>query len=505
MHVVSFIKNYWLLSYILLLGLALGLYQLDTLPNEMWGDATAHYYLAQQVLSGHFFFNYRYGGDGPIYTYLVVLVATVFGLSFYTLKLTAVFISIGFIAVMYFLSYELFKQKRIAYITSFLSAVSFWSLIFARQPHARILVPLFIALTILLALKKKTVWSGILLGLGMYTQASIWALPFVFFKRHKILLIGLLITIPLVILFFTSPIGFLTDKSYFGEKLATTDHLSLLQILKNIASNLLANILSFNFIGDKTFRVNVPRSPHLDVISGIFFVVGLGLLMYKTWKEKNTRLLQFLILPLFIIQIPSLLDIHNPGAQPNIGRLIGVIPFVFVMIAYAIETVTTTLFSLLHMKANRRKLLENLFLVILLFLIATINFSKYFFMYPLSLPNHNVPFAKIIASSIDALPQRTNVLLLGVGWGQWQQPELGAIIYSIKKQHTIYYLPELTNSKIICRQIQNAKNNKTVIITNPTNTTLQTSIAQCANIESSGILRNNPLYDVARILEVSAK
>jgi hypothetical protein len=406
---------------------------------------------------------------------------------------------------MYFLTYELFKQKRIAYICSFLAAVSFWSLTFARQPHARMLVPLFVAGTVLLALKKKNVWSGILLGLGMYTQASIWALPFIFFKRHKMFLIGLLITIPLVILFFTSPIGFLTDQSYFGEKLATTAHLTLLQTIKNIASNLLANILSFNFIGDKTFRVNVPGSPHLDFMSGIFFVVGLGLLIYKTWKEKNTQLLQFLILPLFIIQIPSLLDIHNPGAQPNIGRLIGIIPFVFIMIAYAIETATTTLFAMLPMKSHRRILLENIFLVILLFLIATINFSKYFFMYPLSLPNHNVPFAKMIASSIDALPPRTNVLLLGVGWGQWQQPELGAIIFSLKKQHTMYYLPEQTNSTTLCRQIQLAQNTKMVIITSPTNATVQTSINQCAIIKNSVILRDNPLYDVAKILEVTPK
>ena len=81
---------------------------------------------------------------------------------------------------MYLLTDQLFKKKEITYIASFLSAVSFWSVTFARQPHARMLVPLFIAVTLFFAVKKKTAVSGIFLGLGMYTQASFWAMPLVF-------------------------------------------------------------------------------------------------------------------------------------------------------------------------------------------------------------------------------------------------------------------------------------------------------------------------------------
>src|SRR5260221_212150 len=130
-------KTPWVLISILLLGTFLGLYRLDNLPAEMWGDATAHYTLAQQVIQGKLFFNYRYGGDGPIYTYLVVLVSWFLGLSFYTLKLTSVLIYLLFIVVMYFLTEELFGKREITYVATFLSTVSFWSLTFARQPHAR--------------------------------------------------------------------------------------------------------------------------------------------------------------------------------------------------------------------------------------------------------------------------------------------------------------------------------------------------------------------------------
>src|SRR5579864_6157088 len=94
------LRQYKVLLAIVCLGAFLGLYQLDNLPAEMWGDATAHYALAQDVRNGHFFFDYHYGGDGPIYTYLVVIISWVLGLSFYTLKFTSVLVYLLFIIVM---------------------------------------------------------------------------------------------------------------------------------------------------------------------------------------------------------------------------------------------------------------------------------------------------------------------------------------------------------------------------------------------------------------------
>src|ERR1700691_801982 len=112
-HFKKLLTHHKMLIAILCLGICLGLYQLDNLPAEMWGDATAHYSLAQQVRHGQLFFNYRYGGDGPIYTYLVVFVSWFLGLSFFTLKFTSVLIYLFFIFVMYLLTDELFKKEEI--------------------------------------------------------------------------------------------------------------------------------------------------------------------------------------------------------------------------------------------------------------------------------------------------------------------------------------------------------------------------------------------------------
>src|ERR1700730_15758580 len=127
-HARKLLHQYKVLIGIVCIGAFLGLFELNTLPAEMWGDAVAHYALAKQVLHGLIFFNYRFGGDGPIYTYLVVLVSRFLGLSFYTLKFTSVLVYLLFIVCMYFLTDELFKKKEITYIATFLSTISFWSL-----------------------------------------------------------------------------------------------------------------------------------------------------------------------------------------------------------------------------------------------------------------------------------------------------------------------------------------------------------------------------------------
>src|SRR5207248_1077678 len=102
-------------------------------------------------------------------------------------------------------------------------------------------------------LKKKNVIAGILLGLGMYTQASFWGMIFSYWRNIKTLLIGIVLTIPLAFAFIYDPIGFFSKQSYFGEKLAV--HTPLLDVINAILFNIQANLLSFNFKGDKIFRM----------------------------------------------------------------------------------------------------------------------------------------------------------------------------------------------------------------------------------------------------------
>ncbi len=498
--ILNLLYRYWILIGILCIGAFLGLFQLNYLPAEMWGDAVAHYALAQQVLHGNLFFNYRFGGDGPIYTYIVVLVSWFVGISFYTLKFTSVLVYLLFIFVMYFLTDELFKKKEITYSATFLSAVSFWSITFARQPHARMLVPLFVASTMLFAIKKKPILSGTLLGLGMYSQASFWAMPLVFWKRFNILSLGLLITIPLVIVFLNGSVGFFTNHSYFGEKLAVTDNLPFSQIIKNIESNISSNFFSFTTHGDNGFRLNVPASPHLDTASALFFFIGFFLLIYTSIKEKKWRYIECIILPVIFIQIPSLLDIHNPLAQPNIGRMIGIIPFVYITTAYGLTTTWQHVLTKTIKDKHIRRAYMYICIVYILIVIAIANIYKYFIVYPYYLPDHNTPFARIIAQTIDAYPQSATFFVIGSGWGEWGQPEQRAIIDSVIIPHTINFFQTSTSAISLCKTIHTTYGAK-VFILNPTDTIDSSRINSCGSSIHSYLLQKKS-FTVARVLEV---
>jgi hypothetical protein len=501
-HVQKLLHQYKVLIGIVCIGAFLGLFELNNLPAEMWGDAVAHYGLAKQVLHGLIFFNYRFGGDGPIYTYLVVLVSRFLGLSFYTLKFTSVLVYLLFIVCMYFLTDELFKKREITYITTFLSTISFWSLTFARQPHARMLVPLFVTATMLLAVKKKPKLSGFLLGFGMYSQASFWAMPFVFWRRFKIFLIGLVLTIPLVFMFEHGNVGFFTNQSYFGEKLAVTDNLSHVQIIKNLTSNISSNFFSFINRGDQGFRLNVPNSPHLDFASAVFFFFGFLLLIYQSIKEKKMKYIECIILPIIIIQIPSLLDIHNPNAQPNIGRMIGIIPFVYITTAYGLTTTWHKITEIFNNK-SLGKMLFYICIAYLLLVITIANIYKYFIVYPYFLPDHNTPFAKIIAQTIDTYPKATTFFVIGSGWGQWGQPEQQAIIDSTTIRHTITFLQAFTPAQMFCRTIQTS-HHPVVFITNPTDANDSSKINSCGRSTHSHLLQQNS-FQVASVIEVQSK
>jgi hypothetical protein len=496
------VKSHWLLLGIVLMSFCIGIYHLDTLPGEMWGDAIAHYHLAQQVMHGDYFFDYRFGGDGPIYTYCVVFVHFLFGLSFFTLKFTSVIIAVVFVFVMYHFAYALFQKKEIAFVTAFLSSVSFYTIVFARQPHARMLVPLFIVVAIFFAMKKKMWFAGLFLGLGMYTQASYWAMPFVFLRRYKIMLTGFGVSLPLLMSFATGTSGFFTDTSYFGEKLAVSSHLSVDAIIGAISHNIIANFLSFFLTGDGGFRLNVPQSPHFDIVSAVFFFIGFILLVHRIYTKKHWYLLEFILLPLFIVQIPSFLDIHNPQAQPNIGRMIGIIPFVYVSIAYGLTISLQFVTKKLVKQTIMRKYISVFLLVIFLSMIATLNIYKYFILYPDTLPNHNTPFGKIIAQKIDSYPQSTSFIIIGSGWGEWGQPEQDAIALSRTKPHELLFIQPPVNPSVLCQNIV-LKRGNSVFIINPLDEKSLAALQSCGiTLKRRVVHKNND--DIADFIEIKS-
>ena len=500
-YLINLLRKNGIVIFIFLLSILLRLYRLDQIPGEMWGDVIEHYKYANEILHGNFFFDYRFGGDGPLFSYIVAFLFNFIDPSFYTLKLITVFIGAAFTAVVFFLAKELFGKKEIAYISSFLTAVSFWSLSFSRQAKSHILVPLFVSLAILFVLKKQHILSGLSFGLGMWAQAGIWGIPLVFLSRIKTLIIGLFLALPIIFSFIkTSDISF-SANSFFVEKMGFSSGLSILDFFARMAHNLVRNLFSFNAIGDPTFRHNIAGKPHLDNISGLFFLAGFILIGKKIVEEKDKKLLFYFIIPFFALQIPSILDVNNPLSTPNMGRTIGILPFAYMGAAYGIYGISYYIKAVLN-KRLLASLLVNLLIFLLLGAIAGINLFNYFVIYPKGLPNGNTPFGKIIAEKIDTYPMTTSVAVVGCCWGEWGQPEPNGIRFTLKYPRNLYFFEADDDvlGMFSCSKIRNLhKKNYFVLIINPSNDKVIQEATSCLTEKISLLKRGT--WNIAKIVE----
>jgi hypothetical protein len=413
-----------LVAAITVFAFAIRLYRLDDVPAEMWGDVIEHYALANQILHGQFFFDYRFGGDGAMFSYIVAALAIFLGLSFATIKLATVLIGTASVAVEYYLVREYFGSTRIAFLACFVTAVSFWNITFSRQGKPYILVALFVELAILFALRRRPIAAGITLGLGMYTQAAFWGLPFVFVFAPVALLVGGIVALPVLYSFWRNPGALVGQSSYIGSKLGA--HLTLAQRIQHVLQNTWKDAISYNVRGDNTFRHNIPGHPHLDVLSGVLFVLGMGLLLWRIGRNRDRRLFVWFLLPFLLVQLPSVSDM-DPLNVPAMGRMIGATPFAFAAIAYAIDRGWTAAEGWLGARVSRPLTAVSALAAVVLAAIFAINMYNYFVVYPKTLPNGNTPFGRTIARRIDRSAPGTYSFLVGCCWGDWAQPEPGAV------------------------------------------------------------------------------
>lgn len=488
------VKSKGLLIFILLLALIIRLYYLDWLPAEMWGDSIEHFKMASEIMQGNLFINYQFGGDGPMLSYLIATISRIFGLSFYSLKLTTVLVGIFVVFSTYLFSQELFKKKSIGLLSGFITAVGFWSISFSRQTKPYILVALFIVLGLYFILQKKKIIAGIILGLGMYTQTAFWGGFFLSLFSPIIFIVSIVISLPIWRSIFLDKSFIFSGSSYLGEKFSPVSQQPILNYLGLLSKNLLKNLLSFNFQGDHGFRHTISNMPHLDLLTSLFFIVGFICLICKIIKNKEKRYFFYLMLPFFIIQIPSILDTANLQSSPNMGRMIGVMPLAYIFSAYGIYSLTIII---------KNNLIRKIFLFAVSITIFVINIYLYFVIYPEGLPNKNIPFGKIIAQNIDQYSNDYQPVVIGCCWGEWGQPEPKAIEFQLKTDKIIlFFEADDYQKKFSCEDLaKRTEKKKIILIYNPQNDLIKDEIERCLSvIEQKEITKDR--YKIAEMVEV---
>lgn len=478
------IKNkHFILFLILSTSFIARLLLLNKIPAEMWGDTNSHFQFAANILKGNFVKEF-WLGDGPIFSYFAALVFKIFGQSFFSLKLTTVLSGVLSTYLMYLFAKQLSKNNLIAYISAFLMSVSFWSISFSRQGKPYILVCLFVLLVTYLALRKKWLLAGLFLGIGMYSQAAFWEFILFGFINLQMLAVSLLVSGPLIFqIVFSKTNYFNNATSYLGEKFAFG--IDWPKKIFIILENFYKNTTALWTHGDVSFRNNISLHSHLDAISGIFFIIGLIFVFKEIILKKNKSFIMFLILPFFLSQAASIFDVNNPLNTPSMGRTIGMTPFIYFIISYAIYKIYNFLFK------KNNNVISSAFLIISLAIICFINIYNYFIIYPKGLPDKNTPFGYIIAQDIEKEQSSAKIFLVGCCWGEWGHPEIDSIQDRITTNKHLDYVLKDDFINNTCQELVGNAKKELVIYTDPTDKNLISKISKCFKKYNLSIIRSN--------------
>ncbi len=341
------------------LAFFLRLHQFSELPFGIWFDEAEAGLEARHIVTDP---NYR-----PVFYPLInvtgqqlatyALALSWFGDNIYSLRLVSVLFGLGGVLAAYLFGQEL-RGPRFGLALAFLVAVARWHINFSRIAMTGVDAPFFefLSLYFLLRLFKHSrlrdaLWAGLTIGLGLmfYTAFRLYLLALLIFaglmalRRARDLLEGLreggwrrwllalgvagltvwLVVMPVVRYAWDNPDAFLyrtRQISIFTKRDQPNLGLALWDSAKQ-------HLLMFNYAGDRNGRHNLPGEPMLDPITGVLFVLGVGLAALRIRQPANLFFL--ILLPAALIGGIFSVDFEAPQAL----RSIAVIPAVVYLAA----------------------------------------------------------------------------------------------------------------------------------------------------------------------------
>lgn len=360
------IKTYLILAAIIILGIFLRVYHIDSAPPGVYPDEAVNGLDAIDAMHGQWqwFYPANNGREG-LFMNLIAICFKFFGISVLTLKLPTIFFGTLAIWGIYLLGAELFRNRAVGLFGAFLTAVSFWSINFSRISFRANMTPALLAFSFYFLFRgmRTRKWydfalGGLVFGLGLHTYIAFRIAP----------LILIVVTIALILsrekffqnywrailtfIFFAfvsaSPMlytFFVAHPEYWQSR---TSEISILNPAVNQGHLLSAfgktfglALAKYNFWGDQNWRQNYPPYAILDPLTGITFLFGfiysiikIFHLLYVRFRRKirdeKLEVYVFLVAGFLIMLLP---EIMGEEGNPHALRSIGTMPFVFVFAA----------------------------------------------------------------------------------------------------------------------------------------------------------------------------
>ncbi|PIR73774.1 MAG: hypothetical protein COU40_00690 [Candidatus Moranbacteria bacterium CG10_big_fil_rev_8_21_14_0_10_35_21] len=381
-----------LVLLILALGFFLRIYNIENTPPGIYPDEAVNGKDAIKAFKNgtyELFYTDNNGREG-LFINLIALSFSFFGISILALKLPSIVFGTLTILGVYLLSKELFN-KRLALISSFLLAISFWAINFSRIAFRAVMLPMLLVFSfyfIFRGLRTKKWWDfaigGFIFGIGIHTYIAwriaplILILMLVFFilsRRNfikeywKLILIFLLFSIisalPMLATFYAHP-EYLESRSasisIFSPEVNNGNPVGA--FLRSFSLSL----IKYNFVGDMNWRHNYRPYPLLEFFTGLAFLFGFiyslrhffSLLIKRLFKKslgKNLEKYAFLLIWFFLMLAPEFLTAEG---NPHALRAIGMLPVVFILSGLGFE-------NFIQKRNKAKKSVAILVLLILIF------------------------------------------------------------------------------------------------------------------------------------------
>lgn len=381
-----------IVSMIVLGSFFLRFYHIEMTPPGIYPDEAVNGQDALKVLHGapwQWFYPDNQGREG-LFMNLVALSFSVFGVSAMSLKLPAVLFGTLTVLGTYFLTRELFGDRRVALIAALFNAVAFTAVNFSRISFRANMLPFVLVWSFYFLYKglhskkyRDFLIAGAIFGLGMHTYIAFRIAPLILialipllmlarqnFVREYWRLIGAFIITFLIVaapMFYT----FWMYPEYFNSR---SEHVSVFSEEVNhghpiavLSKSVALSVAKYTFVGDMNWRNNYPPYPLLDPVMGIFFLGGFCYIIFKSGRSIYRRvkyreysddivIYSFLLLWFVAMLAPEFLTYES---NPHALRSIGALPMIYIT--------TAVFFGVLFAYAARNCSTKELFIKIILY------------------------------------------------------------------------------------------------------------------------------------------
>ncbi len=336
---------------ILAISIFFRFYNIKETPPGLYPDEAVNGVNAQDALENHnwkVFYPENYGREG-LFINLQSISVNHFGAYPWALRVVSGIFGVLTVLGLFLLTRVLWGD-RIALLSSYMMAISFWAVNFSRIGFRAIMLPFVLVWAfyffwsgILKQNKYLIIIAGLIYGLGFHTYIS-WRLsPFLVLLVFIMLLVkkdynkkfilksilwfsiaGFLIMAPLAIYYLNN------IPDFFGRASDVSIFKSASPI-KAFTESTLKTLGMFNYSGDTNWRHNLSGRPELFWPFGIGFIVGLALAIRRFTSDRNF----FLISWFFVMLLPNFLA---PEGAPHALRALGAMPAVFILSAIGLNS-----------------------------------------------------------------------------------------------------------------------------------------------------------------------